>query len=86
MMSQCLHIVPLALAAYVVQLVVIWVVYVWVSHRFAFPYYLQVIGICFVVTLFICTLAGSFIFDFITSKSVVTLLMSFFVFILLLHI
>ena len=38
---------------------------------------MQVIGICFVVTLFVCTLAGSFIFDFITSKSVVTLLMSF---------
>ena len=75
--QQCLHIAPLALAAYVVQLVVIWVVYVWVSHRFAFPYYLQVIGICFVAALFVFTLAGAFIFDSITSKSVVTLLMSF---------
>ena len=44
---------------------------------FCVSYYLQVIGICFVVTLFVCTLAGSFIFDSITSKSVVTLLMSF---------
>ena len=37
--------------------------------------YLQIIGIIFVVILILATIAGAFIFTFITSKSVITLIM-----------